>query len=198
MSAISACRSPNQENISEENSSNEKILLYEADTACFSSNNVDKFQEDCYSEKIRLCIDDKNKKFKDTVLNFRNYLENNDLRRIVCYNRIIDKDIETLICESRYITQWLETLYDINYFSFIVYYTDCQNYTIVKNFWCSRETMEAVEMTRFLVKNTKIIGINIIPGLGEGFAPIEEFENPQWHHTPPQMLNTIIVFPLAR
>jgi hypothetical protein len=32
-------------------------------------------------------------------------------------------------------------------------------------------------MTRFKIANKKIVGINILPNIYEGFVPIDEFDN---------------------
>jgi hypothetical protein len=127
MSAVSACRPPTQENISEENSSNEENILYETESILYETdsiypyqNNIKQSEKDCYSEKIKLCIDVINDTYIDTVINFRNYIKGNDLKRVVCNNRIRDKELDDLICESRYVASWtFEMLNDYNHFSFI-------------------------------------------------------------------------------
>ena len=130
-----------------------------------------------YSEKIFLYLV-KTKEYKDTILTFRNYINGNDKKRIVCNNLIIDKDIEDLIWGCKHIELYLSCQQDMNKFSFISYIADNQNNTIVKYFLCDRESMKAVEMKRFLIKDKRIIGINIAPDMFEGhtFTPIEEFE----------------------
>ena len=179
MNAISACHSPNQSIKFEDNASNEDTWLYETDSIYPSQNNIEQFKEDCYCEKISLCVDDINRKFKDTVLNFRNYIKGNDLRRIVCNSHNRNKDLDDLICESKYVAGWhLETLNDMNYFSFVIYSTGNHGNTIVRLFWCDRKSKQALERIRFLVKNKRIIGINATPTFGEGFIPIEEYEYP--------------------
>ena len=174
MTVIFSCFSPNRGQ-SEKNASNTETVLCKTDSVYLSNEPI----ENIYSERIKLCIDGINNKYKDTVLNFRNYIEGNDLRRIVCNNQVIDKDIETLICESKYVGGWhLETLKDLNCFSFISYNTDNQGNTIVRYFWCNRRYMKADEEKRFLIKNKRIVGINVSPDRYEGFISIEEYEYP--------------------
>ena len=172
MSVISACHSPNQKNKPEENTPVEDPWIYETDSIYPSQNNVNQPEKDCYSEKIKLCIDLINNTYKDTVLYFRNYVKGNDRRRIVCNIHHRDKDLDDLICESRYVWE-LGLLDKMNLFSFIIYSTGNHGNTIVKYFLCDRESKETLEINRLLVKDKKIIGVMLSPGIGvdRGFMP---------------------------
>lgn len=175
MNTFSACLTPNQENKYKE--SKEEIGLYKTDSIYLLQNNVIQVKENCYSEQISLCVDGI-KKYKDTVLSFRNSIEGNDEKRVVCNSLNIDKDIEDLIWKSQHIAVYLESQNNANMFSFILYNTDNHKNIIAKYFWCDRESNKAVEMKRFLVKNKKITGINVLPGIFKDFIPIEEYEKP--------------------
>jgi hypothetical protein len=102
-------------------------------------------------------------------------------------NSLIDNDIEKLIWESKYIEVYLTYQHKHNQFSIISYKTDNQNGTIVRYFLCNRDSKETVEMVRFKVENKKIIGINGLPYITDKFIPVEEIDNPKYHHVSPIM-----------
>jgi len=156
-------------------------LIMNAIFICFAQNNGN----NCYSEKIMLCINPIDKQYKDTVLNFRNYIEKNDEKRIVCNDWVEDKDLEKLIWECKYIATDLQYLNDLNKFSIILYNIDRQDSVIVHYFLCDRISKEAYESRRFLIANKKIIGMNRFPGIDEEFVPIEEFDRPRCGHSSP-------------
>ena len=163
------------------------ILLMSINPVCFSQNKTDNVINACYREKIRLNV--KERELKDTVVTFRNYIKGCDDKRIMCSNSIIDNDIEKLIWESKYIAPFLEFQHKQNRFSIISYKTDSNNCTIVRYFWCYRDSKVTIEMRRLKVQNKKIIGIYLGTGSRyiDGFQPIEEFDNPVYHHVSPIM-----------
>ena len=158
------------------------ILIMILNLASFSQTAEDRSETNYYNEKIRLWQGvNKVEMFIDTIFTFRNYIENSDKRRIVCNDLIIEKNIDSLIWESKYLANSiLSYLNTIDDFALILYNTDRQNNIIASFFICKRESKETVEMMRFQIENKKIIGINILPGIYEGFTPIEEFDNPKW------------------
>jgi hypothetical protein len=151
------------------------ILIVNTSLICFSQSNLDKFHNDCYNDKIRL--NTKGIEFKDTVVMFRNYIEKIDEKRIICNNLIVNKDIDKLILESKYISTYLTYQNKMNKFSIVAYKLDNQNNIIASYFLSDRKTKETIEMVRFKIANKKIIGINILPKIYEGFVPIDEFDN---------------------
>ena len=151
------------------------ILIVGTNSICYSQNNLSKPQNDCYSDKIRL--NTKNKEFKDTLILVRNYIDKIDEKRIICNSLIVDKDIDKLILECKYIKTYLTYQNKMNKFSIVSYKLDNQNNIIAGYFLSDRKTKETVEMVRFKIANKKIIGINILPNIYEGFVPIDEFDN---------------------
>jgi hypothetical protein len=133
-----------------------------------------------YNEKIRL--NTKEKECIDTIFTFRNYIDDNDEKRIACNDLVIDKDIEKLIWECKYIAVYLKYQNDMNKFSIISYRTNNKNSTIVCYFLCDRKSRKTVEMVRFKVENKEIVGINILPCCYDGFVPIDEFDNPKFDY----------------
>lgn len=117
-------------------------------------------------------------KYIDTILTFRNYIDNNDEKRIVDNDLIIDKDIDKLIWECKYIARCIQYQSKRNFFSIISYKIDNRNRIIASYFLCDRKSKEAVEMMRFQMRNKNIIGINVLPGIVEGFIPIDEYDSP--------------------
>jgi hypothetical protein len=136
---------------------------------------MDKSQNDCYSDKIRL--NTKQKEFKDTVVMVRNYIDKIDEKRIICNDLIVDNDIYKLIWECKYIKTYLMCQNKMNKFSIVSDRLDNQNNMIASYFLCDRKTKETVEMIRFKIANKKIIGINVLPNVYDGFVTIDEFDN---------------------
>ena len=130
-----------------------------------------------YIEKLRL--NTKEKEFIDTAFSFRDYIENNDEKRIVCNGFIIDEYLDNLIWGCKYIKVYLEYQCKLNKFS-IISYKEENNSIIVSYFLCDRKSKETVEMVRFKIVDKEIIGINILPCCYDGFVPIEEFDKPKF------------------
>jgi hypothetical protein len=63
----------------------------------------------------------------------------------------------------------------MNKFSVVSIRLDHQNNQIASYYLCDRKTKKTVEMMRFNVANKKIIGINVLPNIYDGFVPIDEF-----------------------
>jgi len=129
----------------------------------------------CYSENIKWNI--KEKLFKDTVIQFRNYKENQNDKRIICQDQNRNILIEKVIWECPYIETYLKFQKKLNKFSFIFYRTDHQNQLIVSFYLCDYTTKEAIEMERFKIEKNKIVGINILPCCQDIFVPIDKFNN---------------------
>lgn len=148
----------------------------------FSQTAENSFETDYYSEAIKL-YQKVNEVYEyiDTIFIFRNYVENSDKRRIVCNDLSIEKNIDSLIWESKYLSSGiLRYLNTINDFALISYRVDEQNNIIASFFISKSESGETVEMMRFKISNKEIIGINISPGMFEGFITVEEFDSPKW------------------
>lgn len=146
---------------------------------CLAQTIEDKKENDLYMEKIKLST--KGNVFIDTIFTFRNYIENSDKKRIVCNDLSIEKNIDSLIWESKYLaTNILPYLNTVNDIALISYRIDEQNNIIANFFISKRESRETVEMMRFKIVNKEIVGINISPGMFEGFITIEEFDRPKW------------------
>jgi hypothetical protein len=151
------------------------FLLVISPSFCFSQASMVNSNNKCYSEKIRLNI--KDKIFKDTVVQFRNYIKNLDDKRIMCSGKFYDNKLEKLIWECKYISVYLQSQNRLNRFSIVTFKKSNKKVTIVSYYMCNRKTRETLELIRFKVVNYKITGINIFPVLFEGFTSIEEFEN---------------------
>jgi len=143
----------------------------------FPQKKINVQDDQCYSEHIKLNI--KEKTFKDTVIQFRNYVENIYDKRIICHDQIQKTEIEKVIWECPYIETYLKFQMKLNKFSFIFYRIDRQKQIIASFYLCDCKTKEAIEMERFKIKKNKIIGINILPCCQDLFVPIEEFNNPK-------------------
>jgi hypothetical protein len=151
------------------------ILIASTHSICLSQTNLDKFPNDCYSDKIRL--NTKEREFKDTVVMVRNYIDKIDEKRIICNDLIVDRDIYKLIWECKYIKTYLTYQNKMNKFSIVSCISDNENNMIASYFLCDRKTKETVEMIRFKIANKTIIGINIFPNIYDGFVPVDEFDN---------------------
>lgn len=149
------------------------ILVFSANSVCFSQTNLDNALNDCYYDSIRL--NTKGKEFKDTVVMVRNYIDKMDEKRIICNDLIVDNEIYQLIWESKYIETYLLYQNKMNKFSVVSIRLDHQNNHIASYYLCDRKTKKTVEMMRFNVANKKIIGINVLPNIYDGFVPIDEF-----------------------
>jgi len=130
---------------------------------------------DCYSDNIKLNTGSKD--FRDTIVMVRNYINNNDEKRIICNNITVGEDIDKLIWECKYINTYLTYQNQMNKFSVISYKSDNQKNIIAFYFLCDRKSKEMVEMMRFKISNKKIVGINLLPDIHNEFMPIEEFDN---------------------
>lgn len=150
------------------------ILLISSHAICFSQVSVVKSSNKYYSEKIRLFI--KDKVFKDTVVQFRNYIEGIDDKRIMCIDRFCNKRLEKLIWDCKYISVFLQSQNRLNRLSILSFKKHNKNVIIVSYYLCDRKTRMTIEMQRFKVVNNKITGINIFPGFIKSFTPIEEYE----------------------
>ncbi len=140
----------------------------------FSQNNVKLPVYYCYSDNIKLNTGGKD--FRDTTVIVRNYINNNDEKRIICNNIAIDEDIDKLIWECKYTNTYLTYQNQMNKFSVISYKSDNQKNIIAFYFLCDRKSKEMVEMMRFKISNKRIVGINILPDINNEFMPIEEFD----------------------
>ncbi len=157
-----------------------KILLFLVITimvcqSCLSQNDPNKGKLNCYQEKIRWFT--KDKAFKDTTLLFRNYIDGNKDKRIVCKTKLPDKNIENLIWNCKYIASYLQYLERLNEFAFISYQQLDNENTIVSFYLCSYKSKESYDMTTFKVANNKIVGIIVLPPIFKEFIPIEKFDN---------------------
>ena len=151
------------------------ILTVCTNSICFAQSNLGKFQNDCYSINIQLNINEKI--FKDTVIMVRNYIEKIDEKRIICNDLIVENEIHKMIWECEYIKSYLTYQNKMNKFSLLLCRLDSQKNIIAFYFLSDRKTKKTVEMTRFKIANNKIVGINILPNIYEGFVPIDEFDN---------------------
>lgn len=151
------------------------ILTVFTNSICFAQSNLGKFQNDCYSINIRLNI--KEKIFKDTVVMVRNYIERIDEKRMICNDLIIENEIHKMIWECEYINSYLTYQNKTNKFSLVLCRLDNQKNIIAFYYLSDRKTKETVEMTRFKIANKKIVGINILPNIYEGFVPTDKFDN---------------------
>lgn len=151
------------------------ILLASINLNSFSQNNVWLPMNDCYSDKIKLNTGGRD--FRDTIVMVRNYINNNDEKRIICNNIAVDEDIDKLIWECKYINTYLTYQNQMNKFSIVSYKSDNQKNIIAFYFLCDRKSKEMVEMMRFKISNKKIVGIDILPDINNEFVPIDEFDN---------------------
>jgi hypothetical protein len=128
-----------------------------------------------YQEKIQWNVKEQN--FKDTIVLFRNYIKDLDDKRLICNDNFIDIKIEKLIWGCKYISVLLEYQKRLNKFSIFSYQNSGKNEIIAKFYLCDRITKRTVEHLRLKIINYKIVGINVLPGIFEGFIQIEDFDN---------------------
>lgn len=130
---------------------------------------------DCYVTRLKLNITDSI--FTDTTFDLRDYLTNDNSKRIVCNKNYIDLQIEKLILESDYLQAYRELVdrLDTNKFA-VLEYDKINDSNIVANFYISDKIdLKTVKMRSFLISEGEIIGINILPGIVKYFVPINEF-----------------------
>ncbi len=153
------------------------VLLTFSNAIYIAQTIVDKQKIHCYNEKIRFNI--KERIYRDTVVSFRNYRNNNTDKRIICNNDIVDINIDKLIWECEYISIFLKYQKRHNHISIVSYNRIDKRHFIASFYLCDKNSKETNEMVRFKIEDYKIIGINVIPSLVGGFVPIDEFENPK-------------------
>jgi hypothetical protein len=129
----------------------------------------------CYPETIRW--NTKEQVFKDTLVRFRNAIENQKDRRVLCSDAPRDPDIEQALWKSPYVTQYYKYQVRLGKFSFLSYHDDPQGYVVASLYLCDWYSKEAVESIRFKLENKKITGINTLPCCQNTFVSIEEFEH---------------------
>jgi len=132
-------------------------------------------RDSCYSEKIRLNIHGKT--LKDTVVLFRNFINGLEDKRVICSSKLPSEDIEKLIWDCKYISIFLAYQKKLNKFSILSFKMLSETNILAYYYLCDRKTGEAVEMTRFRIENRKIVGINVMPNIYDGFVPIDEYDN---------------------
>jgi len=145
----------------------------------FCSSRTDNIKDrlNCYQEKIKWNTFDRN--FKDSILLFRNYIENKKDKRVICNSISYKKDIENLIWNSKYISILIQYMGKMNNFAFISYNQVNKDEFIVSFYLCNNESKETCEMRRFKIRENMIIGINVFPNIVKDFIPIDEYENKQ-------------------
>ncbi len=77
------------------------LLLYSFTSIGLTQTHDDNLNIKCYKEKIQWNI--KEKQFKDTVVLFRNFINNDDDKRVICDDKIFDKTLEKLIWDCKYL-----------------------------------------------------------------------------------------------
>lgn len=150
------------------------LLLVISPFVCFSQASMVNSTNKYYSERILLNI--KDKIFKDTVVQFRNYIRNLDDKRIMCNGILYDNKLEKLIWDCKYISVYLQSQKRLNRFSIVAFKINKNKATIVSYYICNRKTRETLELIRFKVVKYKITGINIFPSFIKSFTPIAEYE----------------------
>lgn len=131
----------------------------------------------CYKERIQWNI--KENQFKDTVVLFRNYINNCDDKRVICDDIFFDKTLEKLIWDCKYLETYIKYQNKLNKYSFISYRKDKAGKSIVSFYLCDVKTKESTEMCRLKIDEYRIVGINILPCCFDGYTPIEEFDHPK-------------------
>jgi len=127
---------------------------------------------ECYSEKLKWLINDST--FIDTLVFFRNFIENDSSMRVSCILKDIDPDCEALIYNDKDIRATIEELKSIHRY-FIISYEEKHPAIILSLFMVNKETSEAYEHVRYQIINNEITGINILPYIVNGFRPYDEF-----------------------
>jgi hypothetical protein len=112
------------------------IILFASINLNSFSQNVRLPMNDCYSDNIKLNTGGKD--FRDTIVMVRNYIYNNDEKRIICNNIMVDEDIDKLIWECKYINTYLTYQNQMDKFSVISYKSDNQKNIIALYFLCDR------------------------------------------------------------
>jgi hypothetical protein len=127
---------------------------------------------ECYSETLKWLINDST--FIDTLVFFRNFIENDSSMRVSCILKDIDPDCEALIFNDKHIRATIEALNQIHR-HFIMSYEEQHPAIILSLHVVDKETSETFEHTRYQIINNEITGINILPYIVNGFRPYDEF-----------------------
>jgi hypothetical protein len=128
---------------------------------------------DCYSETLKWLINKST--FIDTLVFFRNFIENDSSMRVSCILKDIDPDCEALIFNDKHIHATIEELKSIHRY-FIMSYEEQHPAIILSLFMVNKETSQAYEHVRYQIINNEITGINILPYIVNGFRPYDEFK----------------------
>jgi hypothetical protein len=126
----------------------------------------------CYSEKLKWLINKST--FIDTIVYFRNFIENDSSMRVSCILKDLDPDCEALIFNDKHIRATIEALNRIHRY-FIMSYEEQHPAIILSLYVIDKETSETVEHTRYQIINNEITGINILPYIINEFRPYDEF-----------------------
>ena len=130
--------------------------------------------DDCYSDTLIWLTNDST--YSDTILQFRNFHKFDSTMRISCQQEFFDKDCELLIWNNPDVLFLHDYFVRLKKMEFISYERTSHDEIVVHLFLSDIESKLTGEYRRFLVKNDKIIGINIFPGLYEEFIPYDEFQ----------------------
>jgi hypothetical protein len=127
---------------------------------------------ECYSDTLKWLINKST--FIDTLVFFRNFIENDSSMRISCILKDIHPDCEALIFNDKHIRATIEALSQIHRY-FIMSYEEQHPAIILSLYVVDKETSETFEHTRYQIINNEITGINILPYIVNGFRPYDEF-----------------------
>ncbi len=125
--------------------------------------------EDNYTEKIK--VYNKDNLLIERSYRFRDYVKGDRNRRLVVHAQYNSKKLDQLVWSSRHIKERIRFIGKLSNFAFIKYQKGDNNSIVARLYVCDNRSKEAVEMLRLQIKNYKIVGINRLPKLFNGFMP---------------------------
>lgn len=128
---------------------------------------------DCYSETLKWRITDST--WFDTLVFFRNFIENDSSMRVSCTLNDINPACESLIYDDKNIRWICKGFMRINRY-FLMSYQRQYPEIILSLYLIDTKTSEALEFRRYQIINNEITGINTLPTITDGFVPYDEFK----------------------
>jgi len=111
--------------------------------------------------------------FHDTILDFRNNLDNDSTILIICDTNQIGYKLEKMLIRSKYLPFHKVT----GYISFMICLKKTSDFKEIGFFNLKRKTAIAWEVRRFKIEKNEISGIICLPGIIPKFTPIKEYDS---------------------
>jgi hypothetical protein len=122
----------------------------------------------CFDLKIKLLKEDKT--YVDTIINVRKSVTNDSTIMVGCDTSLISIEMEKMLLKCKYLA------FSNGYCSTFFLCKKKGKKTEVSQYFYKSETTEAREIRRFLIINSRIVGIIFLPGIIDEYSTIEECE----------------------